>query len=108
MRKTFPLRIPDKADSRVIAALKVTLNKYVKRERGKALPEGIARWEFDCRLGTNSETAQPCQLAEIPAGIDTAALAEQPEIYVEILAKPGERRIPKTSVTEEVGEGGVE
>ncbi|MGB8355983.1 MAG: DUF6172 family protein [Chthoniobacteraceae bacterium] len=92
MKKTFPLHIPDKTDSQVIEAIKVTLNKYVKRERRKALPEGTDRWDFQCRVGVTCETAQPCKLAEIPAGIDAAALAEQPEIYVEILAKPEVRK----------------
>ena len=88
MKKTFPLHVADKTDSRVIAALQVTLNKYVKRERGKALPTGADRWIFQCRVGANSETAQPCQLAEIPASIEAVALAKHPEVYVEILAEP--------------------
>lgn len=107
MKKTFPLRIPDKTDSRVIAAIKVTLNKYVKRERGKVLPTGADRWDFQCRVGANFQTAEFCQLAEIPAGIDAAALAERPEVYVEILAKPGEGRSPKTGVAGGAGKGGV-
>ena len=108
MKKTFPLHIPDKTDSRVITAIKATVHKYVKRERGKALPEGADRWDFQCRVGANSETVQPCKLSEIPAGIEAVALAEHPEIYVEILAKPGERRSPKAGVTEEAGEDGAE
>ena len=88
MKKTFPLHNPDKADSQVIAAIQVTLNKYVKRERKKALPIGADRWNFECRVGVNNETAQPCQLAEIPAGIQSVALAEHPDVYVEILAAP--------------------
>ena len=92
MKKTFPLHIPDKTDSRVIAAIQITLNKYVKRERGKALPTGADRWNFQCRVGANPETALPCQLTEIPAGIETVALAEHPGVYVEILAEPGQGR----------------
>ena len=96
MKKTFPLRLPDKADSQVIAALQVTLNKYVKRERKKALPTGADRWNFQCRVGANPETALPCQLAEIPAGIEAVALAEHSGVYVEILVEPG----MKTAVEE--------
>lgn len=92
MKKTFPLHIPDKTDSQVIAAINVTLNKYVKRERRKALPEEADRWDFQCRVGATCETAQPCKLAEIPAGIEAVALAEHPDIYVEILATPGVRK----------------
>jgi Family of unknown function (DUF6172) len=88
MKKTFPLHLPDQADSRVIEGIQVTLNKYVKRERKKALPTGADRWIFQCRVGANAETAGACQLAEIPAGIAAVALAEHPAVYVEILAEP--------------------
>ena len=87
MKKTFPLHIPDKADSQVIAALQVTLNKYVKRERRKALPEGAVCWIFQCRVGATPETARPCELSDIFAGIDAVAQAEHPGVYVEILAE---------------------
>jgi len=106
MKKTFPLHIPDKADSKVIAAIQVTLNKYVKRERAKALPTGADRWNFNCRVGTTCETALPCQLTEIPAGIEAAALAEHPGVYVEILAEPKEGHLPKVAVAEEAEKGG--
>jgi len=74
--------------SRVIEAIQVTLNKYAKRERKKTLPEGADRWIFQCRVGASPETALPCQLAEIPAGIAAVASAEHPGVYVEILAEP--------------------
>ena len=92
MKKTFPLRLPDQTDARVIAAIQVTLNKYVKRERRKALPADADGWDFLCRVGANPETARPCQLAEIPAGIEAVALAEPPGVYVEILAQPRAKR----------------
>lgn len=91
MKKTFPFHLPDKTDSRVIAAIQVTLNKYVKRERKKALPTGADRWNFQCRVGATPETARPCSLAEIPAGIGAVASAEHPGVYVEILAEAGPR-----------------
>lgn len=105
MKKTFPLHLPDKTDSRVITSLQVTLNKYVKRERKKALPEGASGWDFQCRVGATPETALACQLAEIPAGIAAVALAEHPGVYVEILAEPRLGR--KTAVTEGAEKGGV-
>lgn len=103
MKKTFPLHLPDQTDSRVIATLHATLNKYVNRERRKALPEGADRWNFQCRVGATLETSQPCQLSEIRAGIKAAVLAEQPGVYVEILAEP---RL-KIVVTEGSEKGGV-
>jgi hypothetical protein len=107
MKKTFPLRIPEKTGSRVIEAIQITLNKYVKRERRKALPTGADRWNFQCRVGADPETALPCELAEIPAGIQAVALGEHPGVYVEILAeaRPGNR--PEIAVTEGAETGGV-
>ena len=102
MKKTFPLRIPDQTDSRVLAAIQVTLNKYVKRERRKALPTGADGWNFQCRVGANPETAPPCQLAEIPAGIEAVALAGHPGVYVEILAEP-RQKVEAKQGTEESG-----
>jgi len=106
MKKTFPLRIPDKSDSRVIAAIEVTLNKYVKRERKKALPAGADRWDFQCRVGANPETARPCELAELPAGIEAVASAQHPGVYVEILAEPGRGQRTKAAGTERAEKGG--
>ncbi|MEI6560988.1 MAG: DUF6172 family protein [Verrucomicrobiota bacterium] len=103
MKKTFPLHLPDQTDARVIAAIQVTLSKYVKRERRKALPPGAAGWNFQCRVGANAETARLCQLAEIAAGIEAAAVAEHPGVYVEILAEPR----PKTAVPEGAEQGRV-
>ena len=103
MKKTFPLHHPDQTDTRVIAAIQVTLSKYVKRERRKAWPTGAAGWNFQCRVGADSETALPCQLAEIPAGIAAVAVAEHPGVYVEILAEPR----PKPAVPEGAEQGRV-
>jgi hypothetical protein len=107
MKKTFPLHIPDKTDSRVIEAIQITLNKYVKRELRKALPTGADRWAFQCRVGANCETALPCQLAEIPASIEALALAERPEVYVEILAEPRQGKGRKIAATEGAEKDGV-
>jgi len=105
MKKTFPLHLPGKTDARVTEAIQITVNKYVKRERRKALPTGAAGWNFQCRVGADAETARPCQLPEISASIEAAALTEQPGVYVEILAEPRPGR--GITVTEEVEEGGV-
>lgn len=103
MKKTFPLHLPDQTDLRVIEVIQVTLNKYVKRERRKALPTEAAGWDFRCRVGANPETALPCQLVEIPSGIEAVALAGHPGVYVEILAEPR----PKIAVTEGAEKVGV-
>jgi hypothetical protein len=97
MRKTFPLHLPDKTDAQVMTALQLTLNKYVKRERRKALPEGARGWTLLCRLGTSPETAEPCDWKAMHAGIQAIALAEHPEVYVEILAAPSMKVLPSSA-----------
>lgn len=91
MKKTFPLHLPDKDDSRVVEAIKLTLTKYVKRERRKKLPEGVDFWDFDCKIGSESGTATALKLPDLPKSIDAITLAGGGEVYVEILACPGYR-----------------
>ena len=57
MKKTFPLHVPGKEDVRVVEAIKVTVAKYVKRERRKTLPEEVDFWDFQCKVGPDSESA---------------------------------------------------
>ena len=99
MKKTFPLHLPDKTDSRVIESIQITLNKYVKRERRKTLPEGTDFWDFNCRVGPTSDAAASLSLGDIPKAIAAVALAEHPDVYVEILAFPG--HWPKRAGAEE-------
>lgn len=91
MKKTFPLHLPDKKDARVIESIQVTVNKYVKRERRKTLPEGANYWDFQCKVGTNPDAAVGRKVSEISKAIESIALAEHPEVYIEILAVPGHR-----------------
>ncbi|MFT5493995.1 MAG: hypothetical protein ACI8V5_004396 [Limisphaerales bacterium] len=88
MRKTFSLSDPKHAPARVVEAIKSDIRKYLKRERRKKLPEGIAHWSFDCRSGKEESEAKPTHPAELPKAVDTAAAEDWPAIYIEILAKP--------------------
>ena len=83
-----------------MTALQLTLNKYVKRERRKALPEGARGWTLLCRLGASQETAQPCEWVDFPAGIQAIALAEHPQVYVEIIAAPSMRVLTAPAETD--------
>jgi len=99
MKKSFPLHLPGKEDSRVVEAIKLTLTKYVKRERRKKLPEGVDFWFFHCKVGTDSGTATAIELPDLPKAVDAIAQAsgaEGAEVYVEIEATPG-YRVKKTS-----------
>ena len=96
MKKTFPLHAPGKAAPRVVEALKHDVRKYVKRERGKTLPEGFDLWEFACKVGATSPTALVTPLNDVGAAIDGVVSAGGAEVYVEILAVPG-HRIPRVA-----------
>ncbi len=96
MKKTFPLEVPNKKTPRVIDSIKHEVNKYVKRERNKKLPEGMDFWDFACRVGVNAEAAISAHIKTMSKAIDTAAENQPSSIYVEILAK-AKKRGPKKS-----------
>jgi hypothetical protein len=91
MRKTFPLRVPGKEDVRVAEAIKVTVTKYVKRERRKTLPEGVDFWDFRCKVGADCETATDTHLTAVSKAIDDVGTTGAAEVYVEVLSCPGHR-----------------
>ena len=91
MKKTFQLRVEDKHPDRVLDRVKHEVRKYLKRERSRALPEGVDYWDFDCKFGLSEDTAQAVHLANIITCIDSAAKDNAAQVYVEILAKHGVR-----------------
>lgn len=91
MKKTFPFEMPNHKPPRVIEAIKAEINRYIKRERRKPLPEGVDFWDFDCRTGKDAESAVPVHVSEITKNIDTASQEYWVAIYIEILAKQGHR-----------------
>ena len=102
MKKSFPLELPDRKPARVLDAIKHDVRKYVKRERRKKLPEDVDFWDFDCRIGQDSDSAETAHVAELNQGIDHAAAENWPSVYIEILAKPGHRtRKPREVPTTE-------
>ncbi len=91
MRKTFPLRAPGQADARVLEAVKHDIRKYLKRERRKTLPEGFTAWEFDCKVGPTAESATSVAADDVVAALDPIASSGADSVYVEILARAGQR-----------------
>ena len=91
MRKTFQLHVEGKNRDRVLDAVKHEIRKYIKRERSRALPEGVDYWDFDCKFGLTADTAQAVHLANVITCIDSAAKDNAQQVYVEILAKHGVR-----------------
>ena len=89
MKKTYPLRIEGKHTDRVLDAVKHDIRKYFKRERSRPVPAGADFWDFDCKVGTSTETAQGVRVGAVIAAVDAAAQSGSPSVYVEILSKQG-------------------
>ncbi len=86
MKKTFRLTAPRQDDARVRDKIRHEVNKYVKRERRKELPEGHDRWDFNCRIGATEATAAAIELKVIPTAIDRVAADGAGTVFIEILA----------------------
>jgi hypothetical protein len=93
MKKTFPLKLDGKHPERLLEATKHEIRKYIKRERRRALPEGVDFWDFDCKFGSTEADAQVAHLAELTALIDALVKSDGSQFYVEILAKHGHRQL---------------
>ena len=66
--------------------VKHEVRKYIKRERSRALPEGVDFWDFDCQFGLSADTAESVHLANLITSIDSAAKAQAQQVYVVVLA----------------------
>ena len=91
MRKTYVLHIEGKNRDRLLDASKHDIRKYVKRERNRALPEGVDYWDFDCKFGADEASAEPVHFATLTGLIDTVAQEGGAQFYVEVVTKHGVR-----------------
>ncbi len=94
MKKTFQLRPEGKNPDRVLDATKHEIRKYLKRERGRALPTGVDYWDFNCKFGPSEEAAVPARVGELIALIDALVKEEGTQFYIEILSCHGQRKAP--------------
>ncbi len=94
MKKTFQLLQENKKPERVVEAIKHEIRKYMKRERGKKLPDGADYWELECRFGRDSNGAESIVSKEITAALDGAFAEDWSHCYIEIIAKATKRREP--------------
>jgi predicted N-acyltransferase len=92
MKKTFPLAIEGKNRDRVLEAVKHEVRKYVRRERRRALPDGVDFWDFDCRFGPAEAEAVVVHFATLTELMDAVAKAGGNQFFVEILASHGRRQ----------------
>ena len=93
MKKTFQLTAEGKNPDRLLDAIKHELRKYLKRERRRELPGGADYWDFDCRFGASEAAAQPAHLSTLIGLVDGVAREGGSQFYVEILAKPAQRKV---------------
>ena len=88
VKKTFPLTAAGKDDARVRDKVRHELNKYVRRERQKVVPQGFAFWTFDCKVGRDATTATARPLKEIGGVVEELGTSGATEVYVEIIPRP--------------------
>ena len=91
MKKTFELTDPKLRSERKIEMIKGQINKYIKRERRKNLPDGFDFWDFDCYLGDSIDTKKNVHIAEIPKFIDDVYQRELKSFYIELTSSPRKR-----------------
>ncbi|MDX2481952.1 MAG: DUF6172 family protein [Desulfuromusa sp.] len=91
MKKTFKMTHPKLKVPRLVEAIKYEVKKYIKRERGKALPDNVDFWDFDCRFGVDEASSDVIHLSAINKAISQAEADQLESFYLEILVKPGHR-----------------
>ncbi|MCP4465048.1 MAG: hypothetical protein GY819_19830 [Planctomycetaceae bacterium] len=97
MKRTYQLTKGKHAPARVIESIKSNINKYVKRERRKELPDDLDFWDFACKVGAAADAATTVHLSAIGKAIDAAAAASTTEtIYVEIETLGKKRKSSKS------------
>lgn len=100
LKKIFELKAANKKPERVSDSIKNELRKYLKRERKKKLPEDALFWEFECRFGQTSDTAESLNASELIKALDRAYDAAWEKCYIEIISKASSKSKP-TSDTQE-------
>ena len=100
MKKIFKLTDEKKHEDRVLESVKHDIRKYVKREKKKKLADAkLTYWDFDCKVGTTSDTAEVVEYEALIKALDTVKATGATECYVEVLAKVVEK--PLKEIDEE-------
>lgn len=93
MKKNFALHVEGLHPDRRLDAIKNEIRKYLRRERGKPLPEGADFWDFDCQFALPPQEPQPVAQSEVMALVDGAAAGGAAQFYLEIVARPAQRAL---------------
>ncbi|MGZ0654973.1 DUF6172 family protein [Coraliomargarita sp. W4R53] len=91
MKKTFPLTHPKIQPERLVDSIRAEVNKYLKRERKKKLPEGLDFWDFNCKAGISPETAVVVHVSALSQAIGQALEEGGETVYIEVISKPVKR-----------------
>lgn len=108
MKKTFQIQVEGKNPDRLLEAIKHEIRQYLKRERRKTLPAQMDFWDFDCRFGLSEESAEVSHVGAFMDRINEAAAAGAPAFYLELLAKPAQRRFVPRAPEAELGDDAAE
>lgn len=100
MKKTFPLTHDKIQPARLVDSIRAEVNKYLKRERKKKLPENADFWDFDCKVGTTVEAAHVVHVTALSKAIAQVLEEGGEACYVEIVAKPVKRMKKPKSLAE--------
>jgi hypothetical protein len=92
MKKTFPLTHPKIKPERLVDSIRAEVNKYLKRERNKKLPEGQDFWDFNCKAGISAETAVVVHVSALSQAIGQALEEGGETVYVEVVSKAVKRQ----------------
>lgn len=92
MKKTFPLTHPKIQPERLVDSIRAEVNKYLKRERKKKLPEGQDFWDFNCKVGISVETAVVVHVSALSQAIGQALEVGGETVYVEVVSKAVKRQ----------------
>jgi len=91
MKKTYQLKVENKAPERQVESIKHDVKKYIARERRKDLPADSDYWDFDCKIGDDEKVAQVVHLSAINEMISKISMKGGDSFYLEVLAKPAKR-----------------
>ena len=91
MKKLFPLTHPKIRPARLVDSIRAEMNKYIKRERNKKLPDGVDFWDFDCKVGASMDAATDTHVSALSKAIGDVLNAGNEAVYLEIKAKPAKR-----------------
>ena len=91
MNKLFPLTHPKIRPARLVDSIRAEINKYIKRERNKKLPDGVDFWDFDCKVGASMDASADTHVSALSKAIGDVLVAGNEAVYLEIKSKPAKR-----------------